>query len=181
MQTVSVESQIEKIVGSINALPEQVSQAAIFALNRTAEWMKGQVASGISKEKRLKLKLIRDRIVWCTPKIRPEVEVLGSIIYRKVIIMSNSYSAEFKSRVALLALKEEMPTSELSKTYKVPASVINRWRREASEVLAQCFNSKRESALAEAEEKIENLEKKIGQLTMDNDFLKKNYVKYYRK
>jgi hypothetical protein len=62
MRTVSVESQIEKIVGSINALPEQVSQAAIFALNRTAEWMKGQVTRGISEEKRIKLKAIRDRI-----------------------------------------------------------------------------------------------------------------------
>jgi hypothetical protein len=62
MKTLSIDTQIEKIVGSINALPEQVTQAAIFALNRTAEWMKGQVASGISKEKRLKLKLIRDRI-----------------------------------------------------------------------------------------------------------------------
>jgi hypothetical protein len=62
MRTVSVDSQIEKIVGSINALPEQVAQAASLALNRTAEWMKGQISQEISKEKRLKLKLIRDRI-----------------------------------------------------------------------------------------------------------------------
>jgi hypothetical protein len=62
MRTVSVDTQIEKIVGSINALPEQVSRAAIFALNRTAEWMKGQVSKELSAEKRLKLKLIRDRI-----------------------------------------------------------------------------------------------------------------------
>jgi hypothetical protein len=62
MRTVSVDSQIEKIVSSINALPEQVAQAAVFALNRTAEWIKGQVSKEISAEKRLKLKLIRDRI-----------------------------------------------------------------------------------------------------------------------
>jgi hypothetical protein len=62
MKTLSVESQIEKIVSSINALPEQVSQAAMFALNRTAEWMKGRVSKELSAEKRLKLKLIRDRI-----------------------------------------------------------------------------------------------------------------------
>jgi hypothetical protein len=53
---------VEKIVSSINALPEQVSQAAMFALNRTAEWMKGQVSKELSAEKRLKLKIIRDRI-----------------------------------------------------------------------------------------------------------------------
>jgi transposase len=93
--------------------------------------------------------------------------------------MSGNYSAEFKARVVLEALKEEIPTAELSKRYNVSPSVINRWRREALEVLTNCFSSKRDVALAEAQEKIENLEKKIGQLTMDNDFLKKNYAKYY--
>jgi hypothetical protein len=62
MKTLSVDTQIEKIVGSINALPEQVIQAVIFALNRTAEWMKGQVTRGISEEKRIKLKAVRDRV-----------------------------------------------------------------------------------------------------------------------
>jgi hypothetical protein len=62
VKTLSVDTQIEKIVGSINALPEQAVQAAMFSLNRTAEWMKGQVSKELSAEKRLKLKLIRDRI-----------------------------------------------------------------------------------------------------------------------
>jgi hypothetical protein len=62
MQQVSVDAQIEKIVSSINALPEQVVQAALFSLNRTAEWMKSQVSKNLSAEKRLKLKLIRDKI-----------------------------------------------------------------------------------------------------------------------
>jgi hypothetical protein len=62
MKTLSVDSQIEKIVSSINALSEQVAQAAMFSLNRTAEWMKGQVSKEISAEKRIKLKAIRDRI-----------------------------------------------------------------------------------------------------------------------
>jgi hypothetical protein len=62
MKTLSIDTQIEKIVGNINALPEQVAQAAMFSLNRTAEWMKGQVSKKLSAEKRLKLKLIRDRV-----------------------------------------------------------------------------------------------------------------------
>jgi hypothetical protein len=62
VKTLSVDSQIEEIISSINALPEQVNQAALLALNRTAEWMKGQVSKEISAAKRLKLKLIRDRI-----------------------------------------------------------------------------------------------------------------------
>lgn len=55
-------NQIEKIVSSINALPDQVNRASLFAINRTAEWMKSSVAREISAEKRVKLKVIRDRI-----------------------------------------------------------------------------------------------------------------------
>jgi hypothetical protein len=62
MHTVPVDVQIEKIIGSINVLPEHVTQAALFSMNRTAEWMKGQVSKELSADKRIKLKLIRDRI-----------------------------------------------------------------------------------------------------------------------
>lgn len=62
-QSISVDSQIKRIVTDINAMPEQVQQASIFALNRTAEWMKGRLAKDISAEQRVKLKMIRDRIV----------------------------------------------------------------------------------------------------------------------
>lgn len=60
---VSVDKQIKKIISDLNAMPDQVRQASIFAMNRTAEWMKGRLAKDISAEQRLKLKLIRDRIV----------------------------------------------------------------------------------------------------------------------
>jgi hypothetical protein len=62
MKTLSIESQIEKIVSCIHVLPEQAAKASVFALNRTAEWMKGQVTKNLSAEKRIRLKIIRDRI-----------------------------------------------------------------------------------------------------------------------
>ena len=40
----SVSEQITRIIEDINVLPEQVQRACIFALNRTAEWMKSEVA-----------------------------------------------------------------------------------------------------------------------------------------
>jgi hypothetical protein len=58
----AIDSQIERIVNNINALPEHVRQASVFALNRTAEWMKSRVAKELSAEKRIKLKIIRDKI-----------------------------------------------------------------------------------------------------------------------
>ena len=60
---VAVDKQIDKIISDLNVMPDHVRQASLFALNRTAEWMKGQLASDISSEKRIKLKIIRDRIV----------------------------------------------------------------------------------------------------------------------
>lgn len=54
--------QIDDILKTIHALPGQVQKAAILALNRTAEWLKGRVAKDLSREKRIKLKIIRDKI-----------------------------------------------------------------------------------------------------------------------
>ena len=54
--------QISKITSNINALPDQVNRASIFAINRTAEWLKSSVSREISAQKRIKLKIIRDRI-----------------------------------------------------------------------------------------------------------------------
>lgn len=62
-QTISVNKQIKRIISDLNAMPAQVRQASIFAMNRTAEWMKGRLAKDIADEQRIKLKLIRDRIV----------------------------------------------------------------------------------------------------------------------
>ncbi len=61
-QIVSVDKQINNILETINAYPEQLKRAAILAVNRTAEWLKGSVAKELSKNKRIKLKLIRDKI-----------------------------------------------------------------------------------------------------------------------
>ena len=59
---VNTQRQIEDIIRTINALPEQVTRAAALSLNRVADWMKSQTSRTISKEQRIKLKLIRDRI-----------------------------------------------------------------------------------------------------------------------
>ena len=58
----TIETQINNILKTINALPGQVQKATILALNRTGEWMKGRLAKDLSQEKRMKLKIIRDKI-----------------------------------------------------------------------------------------------------------------------
>ena len=58
----SVQKQTDNIIREIESLPEQSLIAAIFVLNRTAEWLKGHLSKEVSTQKRVKLKLIRDRI-----------------------------------------------------------------------------------------------------------------------
>lgn len=59
---ISIDKQTQRIIDSINALPEQVNQAIYLAINRTADWLKSNIAKEVSAEKRIKLKVIRDRI-----------------------------------------------------------------------------------------------------------------------
>ena len=54
--------KINKIIDDLSLMPDQVQKASIWALNRTTEWLKVRTSQEISKEKRIKLKLIRDKI-----------------------------------------------------------------------------------------------------------------------
>jgi transposase len=53
--------------------------------------------------------------------------------------MGIQYKSEFKAKIALIALREEMTTAEIAKKYSVPPGVVNRWRREATESVGQYF------------------------------------------
>ena len=98
--------------------------------------------------------------------------------------MGKTYNGEFKSDVALAALIGELTVAEISKRYNVPESVVRRWRREGLEHMRDGFNAKNSSnktGSCNSEEKIAMLERKVGQLTLDNDFLKKKYSEYLKK
>ena len=92
--------------------------------------------------------------------------------------MSTKYDSSFKTEVSLMALREEFTILEISKRYKLHPIVIKRWKSEALQGLKSVFEKGQKSELEASELKIEQLERKVGQLTIDNDFLKKNYSKY---
>lgn len=72
------------------------------------------------------------------------------------------YSAEFKSKVALEAIKGEQTLAELAAKYEIHHMMIARWKRQAIEGMSATFSGKSEAtALAE----IERLHAKIGQFT----------------
>ena len=86
-----------------------------------------------------------------------------------------TFSAEFKARVALEALSGAHTMAELASKHKVHPNMIAQWKRKAQESLPELFakNSDRQEADRDAE--VKELHAKIGQLTVENDFLSKAF------
>ena len=83
------------------------------------------------------------------------------------------YSAEFKARVALEALEGESTVHELAARFEIHPNMITQWKRQATERMADVFASKAERNDAVDEARLKDLHAKIGQLTVERDFLAK--------
>jgi transposase len=85
------------------------------------------------------------------------------------------YSAEFKAKVALEALRGELTTAQLAAKHGIHQTMVGEWKRQAMEGLAAVFSAK--SAATETakavEADVEKLHAKIGQLLVERDFLAK--------
>jgi transposase len=91
------------------------------------------------------------------------------------ITKRNRYSAEFKAKVALEAIKGEQTLSELGSRYGVHPNMITTWKRQAMENMADAFSNKTDRTRAAGEAQIKELHAKIGQLTVERDFLAKAF------
>jgi transposase len=85
------------------------------------------------------------------------------------------YSAEFKARVALEALKGEKTIAELAARFGVHPNQVSDWKKQALEGMADIFKGKAERDNAASEAKVKDLHAKIGQLTVERDFLAKAF------
>jgi transposase-like protein len=87
--------------------------------------------------------------------------------------MRKSYSANFKAKVTLATIKEDKTMAELSSEFKVHRTQIQQWKRDALEELPRFFSRKRKKKEKDSTELVDELYKQIGQLKVENDWLKK--------
>ena len=82
-------------------------------------------------------------------------------------------SADFKAKVALEALKGEQTLAELATRFDLHPNMIAQWKRQATEGMVEVFSSKTARRDEVGEAQIKDLHAKIGQLTIERDFLAK--------
>lgn len=87
------------------------------------------------------------------------------------------FSADFKAKVALEAIKNQKTLAQLSQQYDVNAITIAKWKAEVLENLASVFKGKQDPDKEESTVEIDKLYAQIGQLKVENDFLKKSAKK----
>jgi transposase len=83
-----------------------------------------------------------------------------------------NHSPEFKSKVAVAAIKGDQTLPELSQQYGINSNLIVKWKKQLIEQSNEVFASGKGLA-PDRESEIQGLQAKIGQLTMGNYFLAK--------
>jgi transposase-like protein len=80
-----------------------------------------------------------------------------------------NHGSAFKAKVALEAVKGEQTISELAARFQVHPNVIGQWKKELIERAGEIFS--KDSKKEDTGPEVKDLHAKIGQLTMENDFL----------
>lgn len=87
-----------------------------------------------------------------------------------------NHTASFKAKVALAALKGDKPLAELAQQFDVHPNQITEWKSRLQERAAGIFGEdKTESETSKVD--VTHMQAKIGELTLENDFLERALTK----
>ena len=85
------------------------------------------------------------------------------------------FAPEFKAKVALEALAGEYTLAEMAAKHDIHPNLIQQWKRQAKENLPDVFSGKAAAHKTSREAEVRELHAKIGQLTVEKDFLAKAF------
>ena len=83
-----------------------------------------------------------------------------------------NHSPAFKAKVALATMKGDQTLAQLASDHDVHVNQILSWQKQLKENINGLFESQAEK-LKDFQGEIKELQAKVGQLTMENDFLSK--------
>ncbi len=81
------------------------------------------------------------------------------------------FTGEFKARVALEALRGDKTVQEIAARHEVHPNQVSAWKRQAIEGMGAVFSNGAEREKQDREAEIRDLHAKIGELTVERDFL----------
>jgi transposase len=86
-----------------------------------------------------------------------------------------THSPEFKARVAMEALKGIKPVHQIASENELHPVQVTQWKKELQEGMSEIFERKngRSKESKQEERHLELLERKVGQLTIERDWLVK--------
>ena len=93
--------------------------------------------------------------------------------------MRKHYDKEFKAKVALEAVRGEKTVAQIASIYQVHPNQVSSWKKQLLEALPEIFSRGQKRKDKETEKNQDELFKQIGQLKVENDFLKKKYKQIY--
>jgi putative transposase len=80
------------------------------------------------------------------------------------------FTAEFKAKVALEAIKGHQTVAELAIRHELHPTQFTAWKREAIEKLVKVFDDKGSEVQANRDAEVTKLHAKVGQLVVERDF-----------
>jgi len=83
------------------------------------------------------------------------------------------FTADFKAKVALESLRGDRTIQEIASRHKVHPNQVSAWKRQAMDGLGEVFSNGADRAGQGHEAAVHDLHAKIGQLTVERDFLAK--------
>jgi len=83
------------------------------------------------------------------------------------------FTGDFKAKVALEALRGDRTIQEIAARHKVHPNQVSTWKRQAMDGLGEVLSNDADHARRDRESEVHDLHAKIGQLTVERDFLAK--------